>query len=234
MSEKGYTTLKRDRYERKFMVTALHYEGIVQTVKNHPAYFNPIYQERYINNIYLDTPTLSYYFHNQVGTSQRQKVRIRWYGELQGYIERPILELKRKNGMTGTKRSYPLPGFSMDADLSHRSLHEIIQKADLPEDVREILHGLKATLVNRYRRRYFLDFSGGYRVTLDREMSYHPVLEDRIRPSSMTLENGTVVELKYDASLDDEAQGISTSFPFRMTKNSKYVKGIEMFYPIPL
>lgn len=216
------------------MVTAMHYEGIQRVVKHHPSYFNEIYQERNINNIYLDTPTLKYYYHNQVGTARREKMRIRWYGDLRGEIARPILEIKKKNGMTGTKRSYPLAPFTMDAELNIRSLEMVFKNSELPDDIREMLTQVRPTLVNRYRRKYFLDFSGDFRVTLDREMSYHPVLDQSVMPVIMPEEKGTVVELKYDAPLDNEASRISNGFPFRMTKNSKYVKGIEMYYPVAL
>lgn len=216
------------------MVDAMSYEGVQRVVKNHPSFFSEIYQERYINNIYLDTPTLRYYYANQVGTAQREKMRIRWYGDLEGLIQRPILEIKKKNGMTGTKRSFPLSSFSMDTQLDQKNLDRIFASTELPEDVREMLHQVRPALVNRYRRKYFLEFSKNFRVTLDREMSYYPTLNQSIMPPSMVEERGTVVELKYDAPLDDEASRISNGFPFRMTKNSKYVKGIEMFYPVAL
>ena len=36
-----------------------------------------------------------------------------------------------------------------------------------------------------------------------------------------------IVELKYDREIDDIANRISQFFPFSVTKNSKYVQGIE-------
>jgi hypothetical protein len=122
----------------------------------------------------------------------------------------------------------------MDQHLTSAALHEIFEASDLPDDIREKLKGLRATIVNRYQRKYFLEFTRNYRVTLDHKMSYHPVLEESISPTNMNTESGTVVELKYDASLDNDASRISNKFPFRMTKNSKYVKGIEMFFPVAL
>ena len=40
-------------------------------------------------------------------------------------------------------------------------------------------------------------------------------------------EEKTVVELKYDQQYADGARGITEHFPFRVTKNSKYVIGVE-------
>ena len=39
-----------------------------------------------------------------------------------------------------------------------------------------------------------------------------------------------ILELKYNYQDDDEAHIISSYFPFRMTKNSKYVSGVETLY----
>ena len=43
------------RYERKFNITELPYMKIISMVKQHPGMFCEIYNERVINNIYLDT-----------------------------------------------------------------------------------------------------------------------------------------------------------------------------------
>jgi hypothetical protein len=39
-----------------------------------------------------------------------------------------------------------------------------------------------------------------------------------------------VVELKYQIEDDPRAQRIAAAFPFRMTRSSKYVQGIERVY----
>ncbi|MFT7452391.1 MAG: hypothetical protein ACI9VN_003123 [Patescibacteria group bacterium] len=36
-----------------------------------------------------------------------------------------------------------------------------------------------------------------------------------------------IVELKYDIVDDEDAQYISNLFPFRLTKSSKYVSGVD-------
>jgi hypothetical protein len=42
--------------------------------------------------------------------------------------------------------------------------------------------------------------------------------------------NHLVVELKYPKPQDVEAERVSRVFPFSVTKNSKYVTGIERVY----
>ncbi|CAN5326416.1 hypothetical protein BH10BAC1_BH10BAC1_17550 [soil metagenome] len=37
----------------------------------------------------------------------------------------------------------------------------------------------------------------------------------------------TVLELKYDSVHEQQAKAIGADFPFMMTKNSKYLQGLE-------
>ena len=42
-----------------------------------------------------------------------------------------------------------------------------------------------------------------------------------------------VVELKYNLENDRLANSISNQFPFRLSKNSKYVNGVNQFQSFP-
>ena len=86
------------RYERKFFISGLKKEDIEFMVKLHPAIFREIYHERTVNNLYFDSYEMKSYLDNVSGNSQRAKVRIRWYGDLFGIIEKPVLEVKIKRG----------------------------------------------------------------------------------------------------------------------------------------
>ena len=46
--------------------------------------FTPIYNERTVNNIYLDTIGLTNFYDNVYGVTNRTKLRIRWYENLLG------------------------------------------------------------------------------------------------------------------------------------------------------
>ena len=70
------------RFEKKFFISELTKQEIESIIKLHPAIFSEIYYERFVNNIYLDSFDLQNYFDNIIGTFKRQKVRIRWYGDL--------------------------------------------------------------------------------------------------------------------------------------------------------
>ena len=83
-------------------------------VNLHPAIFSQIYHPRFVNNLYLDSLSLNSYFCHVNGLKDRVKVRIRWYGDLFGPVDEPVLELKIKRGSLGRKESFPLASFRGD------------------------------------------------------------------------------------------------------------------------
>lgn len=228
---KEYTELKKSRYERKFVVSRLKKENIEQIVKTHPAVFSEIYHERYINNIYLDSHNLMSYVDNNVGKSYRKKVRIRWYGELFGNITYPILEFKLKTGAVGDKHSFPLKPFVLDRNFNIDFLKNLFKISNLPDWVNNEILTLEPSLLNRYTRKYFQTIDKDFRLTIDSHLEYH----DISRRNNNFIKHdinyiNTVVELKYENNKDNRADFISNNLPFRMTKSSKYVNGIEKFH----
>ena len=85
---------KKARYEVKFVIDDFAKFEIENMIRVHPSLFNEIYSERNVNNLYLDSVSLSSYFDNLAGIAQRLKIRVRWYGSLFGFIEKPVLEIK--------------------------------------------------------------------------------------------------------------------------------------------
>ena len=216
------------RYERKFFISDLTLDEVKLLVKLHPVLFSEIYHQRYINNIYLDSLEMKSYFDNIDGAADRLKVRIRWYGELFGPIEKPILELKIKKGLLGTKRSYLLNAFSLDSSFSSESLIHLFKNADIPEHLKLQLISLKPSLINRYSRNYYRSSDGDYRVTLDDGMQFYSINSWQNNYLHKAADIGNIVlELKYNQDKDQRAKHMVTLFPFRMTRSSKYLNGIK-------
>ncbi len=229
MSESGYTYLDTYRYERKFVVEGLERDFPETAIKLHSAGFYEIYHERYINNVYLDTPRFDFYYDNVEGRSERIKVRVRWYGEFFGEINNPILEIKKKSGVVGTKESFKLPGFKFLSIEDTNNIINSINKAQLPDNIILVLENLIPSLANRYRRKYFLDQTGDFRLTIDDEIVYYSILQ---RGGMVNEDNKVVIELKYDSDKNELISKVVKFLPFRLTKNSKYVTGIEAFYSV--
>jgi len=195
------------RYERKFFISELSKYEIEAVVRRHPAMFSEIYYERTINNIYFDTFDMMNYFHNVDGLSQRVKFRIRWYGDLLGAIENPVLEVKIKEGQLGGKLHYPLDSFSLDELQTNENIHKLIASAGLPEELRQIIICLNYTLLNRYTRKYFESADKKFRITIDSHMKY--INLSHLRNTYLYELNdykSNILELKYDEDSDADAR----------------------------
>ena len=198
---------------------------IESIVKSHPAMFHKIYYKRNINNIYFDTTDFSSYIDNIEGVRDRRKVRIRWYGELLGVCKNPVLEIKYKKGLLGWKERHNLHDFVLN--LENRFIFkELLKKKSF--DLKKLdLHFLTPTLLNRYERTYYLSFDRKYRITLDSKIEFFSINPIRDYFKTYCDEEKTVIELKYDQQYDRGAKDITQHLPFRVTKNSKYVTGID-------
>ncbi len=231
-AESGYTQLETYRYERKFLLEDIPIHQAAAIIKLHPRMFSEPYPPRYVNNLYLDTVDMENYYDNVNGADLRRKVRVRWYGTLFGQVNHPVLEIKVKNGLAGTKYAYPLAPFCLDQSFSSSYFRYILLNASLPENVYRDLCRFEVVLLNRYYRYYYASRDGQFRVTLDSQMSFHRV-NSTISNSFIhrqSNDHNLVVELKYDIDQDLNANRVASFFPFRVTKNSKYVEGLERVY----
>jgi SPX domain protein involved in polyphosphate accumulation len=216
------------RYERKFRVPLDSRSSVESGIKLNPALFSPLYQPRAVNNIYLDSPALHLYFLNLDGADERTKVRIRWYGNLLGSLSAPVLEFKFKRGLLGSKASFPLKPFCLDNTFTSGVLQEVIRESELPEHMRQLLCGLEPALLNSYRRKYYRSADRRYRLTLDSGLEFfrlhhrHNAMLCKAAPCPFQ-----VLELKYDEAHAADADEVAGALPFRLTKLSKYVLGVD-------
>ncbi len=220
---------KSTRYERKFFISFMNPYEVRDILSSNPAFFSEIYHTRFVNNIYFDSMNKKNYFDNIDGVPNRVKYRIRWYGELFGAIENPILEVKGKKGLLGYKEKFALKPFTLDSSFCRNTVINLIKNAsDLPADVVEAILCLSPTLLNRYKRKYFQSAFGDFRATIDSEMKFF-TLNDSFNSflTSSTDDVNTILELKYPPKKDKDASKITRSFPFRLTKSSKYTTGVE-------
>lgn len=216
------------RKERKFAISNMNVGVVESIVRSHHAMFFRPFPARFINNIYFDTSGFGNYKDNQLGSPLRHKFRIRWYGDQFGNVEKPVLEIKIKKGIAGTKRHFKLAPFELKKGISKNDIKAIFSKSDLPLEIQESLKYLEPTLLNRYFRKYYLSANRKYRITLDTKLQYTRISEHQNYFLRIAKNDSDVVmEMKYDVEDDQDAGRISSAFPFRMTKNSKYVNGID-------
>lgn len=206
------------RYERKYRIEGLPPAWVRQSVLMHTASFRTLYPDRCINNIYFDTPDLAGFYENVAGVPQRRKHRLRWYGERTDYLRKPTFEIKIKDGEMGGKEKQKLD--SLEWPGLRAAFREIPALRYLP---------LRPVLVNTYHRSYLGTPDGRFRITIDHQLRFAPFhWYLHPRPFHFLPDNAVVMELKYEQEYDDEARRILHNIPFRQTKNSKYVTGINL------
>ena len=215
------------RFERKFIISNISKNNIEFIIKSNSALFSEAYCLRRVNNIYLDQPNLNSFFDNIDGNSNRSKVRIRWYGDTIGRIEKPILEIKLKNNLVGSKKRYDLKPFNLDKNYSLKNQKDNFLQSNLDKLILEHLSTFNLSLMNSYKRKYFISKDKNFRITVDFSMKYYKLnqLQNRFN-TSFSDKNNIIVELKYPYNLDSIADKITNEFPYRITKSSKYVMGI--------
>ncbi|MGD2028027.1 MAG: VTC domain-containing protein [Anaerolineales bacterium] len=216
------------RYERKFLVNGMNHHQAIALIKRHPYLFHQPYPPRYINNFYLDSAEMDNYYDNVSGAGSRRKVRLRWYGNLFGEIRQSTLEIKIKQGPVGTKRLYPFSGFTLVKGYNAQALQSLAREIELPPEVKRMVLAQQIVLLNSYYRYYFATRDNRFRLTVDTDLCFYRVARFRNQFAHCQSDyRNIIVELKYDKENDLEAHRVSSYFPFRVTKSSKYVQGID-------
>lgn len=215
------------RYEIKLTSHEANLPVVRTWVWSHPAGFRRAYPPRRVNSIYLDTHGWTNLEDNLAGVAQRGKLRVRWYGDDLSAVQ-GVLEFKQKRGRVGRKVAWACPE---PIDLTTSTWREVL--AQLRRQVSGPLATLLAvhtcpTLINRYRRCYYLSADALVRVTLDTEID---VLDQTLSPrpnlSRFTLRPPMlVVEFKTDAAHADRVATIVGAFPLRTSAHSKYANSL--------
>ena len=216
------------RYERKLVAERAGAGAVRRLVARHPAMFSPAYPPRWVNGIYFDTPLRASYGDNVEGNPDRSKMRLRWYGGLMGSVTDPVLEVKTKAGLIGGKQRFPLAPFVVDHTCCATTLAAML-RPQLPPGEAALIGSLEAVCAVRYHRDYYLSADGRFRVTVDADIAYAAIGRRRSRWHHRTTEGRRViVEVKYDREHDPDADRISAWFPFRLARNSKYARALEL------
>jgi hypothetical protein len=215
------------RYELK-LVCDLHRLAQARSwIVLHPAGFGEAYPPRRVNSLYFDTPRLSSFDQNLAGVSERQKLRLRWYGEDVREIE-PVLELKQKRDLLGCKRQVRLP-CKLDLTSSWRKILGAVRACVEPEWRMVLQMTDQPILLNHYQREYYATPDGALRVTLDYACAaYDQRLS--LRPNlrvPLPIADRVVIEIKAAPEHAERLQEAVAQFPVLRTRNSKYVGSLQ-------
>ena len=213
------------RYERKFVTKDIDLKEVEHLIKHHPLILSEIFKERVVNNIYFDSPDFNNYHSHINGDSSRVKIRIRWYGKTLGLIKKPILELKIKDNELGEKKHFKLNSFVLNKKVPKDLFRNLFLNSNLPDWLINKLKTVQPSLLNSYKRRYFISSDKKYRLTLDWDLVFLNI-DNRIYEKC--LDEDIVLEVKYELKDYDGEYSITKYLPLRLVAHSKYVKGIQL------
>jgi len=221
------------RYERKFYLPDANYLQVKSYLNTHPALFKKAFDERIINNIYFDTTGFTFFYDNVDGERERKKIRIRWYGNTFKHQHKLTLEHKIKNGLVGRKESFSLENINTGEGFSVPQLRRQIKSNNLPFPIEHELLNIHPTLLNSYNREYYVTEDGKFRLTLDKDLKFHRIHAGNNNFSTVYNQGADIVlELKYDPEFEVYAKNITNHLPFKITKSSKYVIGVQNIFGI--
>jgi len=217
------------RYERKFHTDLFSLREVEPIVKQHPLLFRKTYPVRTVNNIYVDTEDLACYMDNIEGKSPRLKYRLRWYGDLNSQASPITLEIKRKFDHVGDKIKWLLGCWGGGGDISNEQVRFLLRNVPSGSILHaERLADFKCVLANRYTRQYYVSSNGLFRLTLDHKLSYYAFRYGILDISHEFVDQSVILELKYDKRHEHDAEHITKHIPLRVSKLSKYVRGVEL------
>lgn len=199
------------RYERKIYIDTNSIDQIQALIKTHPYGFKEIYYKRKVNSVYYDSPDLNSFWDNELGSAKRAKTRVRWYGDQTTIpLENSNLEIKIKHGIVGDKITTPWKNIE-------------------DQSILEKINNIEPVILITYERSYFQSFDKRFRITLDSNIAYSKTNGTTI-DSVIYRERGCVLEVKYINKFDNIAKDIINYLPGRVTKFSKYARGIMQVY----
>ena len=165
------------RCEMKYTVPeslALAIRDYIQPLFSLDKHASPEQRGYIVNNVYLDTPGLRFYYDTKFHQETRLKPRVRYYGpEPDQFV---ALEVKHRHNTISWKRRRQIPVEEwpgvLDVSKSERTVPSFI---DLPETFEEVNH-LYSTApvlhVRYFREPYVSDIDEYGRITFDRALRY--------------------------------------------------------------
>jgi hypothetical protein len=213
------------RYELKFVLNETSLSGAIKWMRLYTT-AKKAYDERRVNSLYFDDLSFSGVRDNLAGISQRNKKRLRWYGN--NKTSNPIFEVKTRNGRLGSKLSYPISSlegvlFSEKVkDIALKCRNEITYKYNIVLD-----HYLSPVLLVKYDREYFETFDG-IRITIDKQIKFSDVhLNHNLCEVGFIPYSHSIMEIKFEPYMKDIVSKMIRPLHITPKRHSKYLVGLS-------
>lgn len=210
------------RYEVKLVGAEADLPRVNAELRLLSSLLRPLHPTRVVQSVYLDTDDGLAMRDNLSGTSSRQKLRFRWYGEGREHVEGQ-LEWKCRNNSLGSKDVVRLEPMQVGG-ATRRSFAQALH-GGVPPVWQQRLRGRVPAQWIRYRRDYYGSADGDLRITVDRELCafdqrFDYVLScDRATPLPALL----IVEVKASADHRETIESWLQTVGLRPSKCSKFV-----------
>ena len=213
------------RYEIKFVLDNSRLSDAMQWLYNETTAIKT-YDNRKVNSIYFDDVGFSSVRDNLAGISQRNKLRLRWYGEQKHTL--PIFEVKTKNGRLGCKTTYPIQ--SIENSLMKLNIDKITSKCISGLEEQNIVFDehLVPTLQVNYKREYY-ETHDSIRITIDQNIQFSDTqLHTTLDENNSFPYPFKVMEIKFKPSMKNTVAKLIQPLHITPKRHSKYLVGLAM------
>ena len=213
------------RYEIKFVLDNSRLSDAMQWLYNETTAIKT-YDNRKVNSIYFDDVGFSSVRDNLAGISQRNKLRLRWYGEQKHTL--PIFEVKTKNGRLGCKTTYPIQ--SIENSLMKLNIDKITSKCISGLEEQNIVFDehLVPTLQVNYKREYYKTHDG-IRITIDQNIQFSDTqLHTTLDENNSFSYPFKVMEVKFEPDMKEAVAELIRPLHITPKRHSKYLVGLAM------
>jgi hypothetical protein len=183
------------------------------------------YPDRVVKTIYYDTFDLATATQNLSGESNRVKYRLRYYID-SGVISDAKFEIKIKKNLINYKKIINLKKKINDIDPLNPFAHMLeknISNNNLINNL-SLVKTLYPVIEVSYFRSYYKFFNSD--VTVDKNITYQ--IKNQKYYLEKIVDTSNVLELKIFLSDLKEKKKLQNLIPFRITRFSKYAKGLAM------
>ena len=215
------------RYEVKFITNQEYYDQVMLWIKDSILSFRKTFANRIVNNIYFDDHDFTSFHENIIGMSKRNKIRYRWYGNLED-VTSGSLEIKHKDNNLGTKEIYNITNIEFDRESKWLHFTQSLE-AQLPTKAKQYLLDTKPVLFNSYHRQYFESRNKKVRITIDQKQKFYKQrssLKPNFHKSNLPLDILTI-EIKAEKQYQNIVSALLKDIPIRQTKYSKFIVGMS-------
>ena len=213
------------RYEIKFVLDNARLSDAMQWLYSDTT-ANKTYDNRRVNSIYFDDVGFSSVRDNLAGIAQRNKLRLRWYGNQEK--SSPVFEVKTKNGRLGYKTAYPIK--SIKNNIMDLNIDKITSNCIKDLAMQNIVFDehLVPTLQVNYEREYY-ETHDGIRITIDQDIQFSDTqLHTTLDENNSFPYPFKVMEVKFEPDMKEAVAELIRPLHITPKRHSKYLVGLAV------